>query len=121
MSQTTILTREDAIDSFVEPTPVPYPTAGESMTEERGERRSRPEFARHRSITAHVTDGLDGLLKVTTMLRSRGYRVRDLSVDIREGVIESLITCTIALNTADTELLIERLRRVPVVVSAYNR
>lgn len=121
MSQTATFTREPAIDGFVEPTPVPFPTGSEPAAEERFEPRARPEFPRHRSITAHVTDGLDGLLKVTTMLRSRGYRVRDLSVDIREGVIESLVTCTIALNTADTVLLIERLRRVPVVVSAYNR
>jgi hypothetical protein len=55
------------------------------------------------------------------MLRGRGYRVRDLSVDIHEGVVESVFTCTIALSATDTELLLERLRRLPVVVSAHCR
>lgn len=68
----------------------------------------------------HVTGGLDGALRVVAMLRGRRYRVRDLSVDVREGVVESRITCTIVLTTNETTLLLERLRRLPVVVAADN-
>lgn len=102
MTQTAVRTPEPAT---AEPAPAPR----------------RAEFPRHRAITAHVTHGLDGVLRVATMLRGRGYRVRDLSVDVREGVVESELTCIIALNSEETGKLLEQLCRVPVVVSAYCR
>jgi hypothetical protein len=104
-----------------ETSPLSPPPATARRTELDDEPARSAEFPRHRAITAHVTDGLDGVLKVAMMLRGRGYRVRDLSVDVREGVVESVFTCTIALSTSDTALLLERLRRVPVVVSAHCR
>jgi hypothetical protein len=72
----------------------------------------------HRAVTAYVIDGLDGVLRVVTLLRGRGYRVRDLTVDVREGVVESRVSCTVVLTAADAHLLVLRLRRMPVVVSA---
>ncbi|MGE0296737.1 hypothetical protein [Pseudonocardia sp.] len=72
----------------------------------------------HRAVTAYVTDGLDGVLRVVTLLRGRGYRVRDLEVDVREGVVESRVACTVVVTAADAHLLVHRLRRMPVVVSA---
>ena len=69
-------------------------------------------------VTAYVIDGLDGVLRVVTLLRGRGYRVRDLTVDVREGVVESRVSCTVVLTAADAHLLVLRLRRMPVVVSA---
>jgi hypothetical protein len=71
-----------------------------------------------RSVTAHVTGGLDGALRVVTMLRGRDYRVRDLVLNVREGVVESLLTCTVVLTSADLDLLVARLQRLPAVVSA---
>lgn len=71
-----------------------------------------------RAIAVQVTGGLDGALRVATMLRGRGYRVRDLSVDVREGLVESRVACTVALTVAETALLLERLRRLPTVVTA---
>ncbi|MGD9990420.1 hypothetical protein [Pseudonocardia sp.] len=72
----------------------------------------------HRRVTAYVTGGLDGVLRVVTMLRGRGYKVRDLSVEVCDGVVESAVSCTVALTAAEAALLVERLRRMPAVVSA---
>jgi hypothetical protein len=36
----------------------------------------------HRGLTAYVTGGIDGVMRVGMMMRGRGYRVRDFSVDI---------------------------------------
>ena len=74
----------------------------------------------HRAVTAHVTDGLDGVLRVVTVLRGRRYRIRDLSVDVRDGVVESRVRCTLVLPAGELDLLLERLRRLPTVVSAEN-
>jgi hypothetical protein len=74
----------------------------------------------HRAVTAHVTDGLDGVLRVVTVLRGRRYRVRDLSVDVRDGVVESRVRCTLVLPAGELDLLLERLRRLPAVMSAEN-
>jgi hypothetical protein len=67
----------------------------------------------YRSVTASVTGGLDGALRVMTLLRGRRYRVRDLGVHVGEG----RVTCTVLLTPADLDLLLARLRRLPVVVS----
>jgi hypothetical protein len=74
----------------------------------------------HRAVTAHVTDGLDGVLRVVTVLRGRRYRIRDLAVDVRDGVVESRVRCTLVLPAAELDLLLERLRRLPAVMSAEN-
>jgi hypothetical protein len=70
----------------------------------------------HRSVAAHVTGGLDGALRVITLLRGRQYRVRDLHVDVRDGA--SRVTCTVVLTATDLDLLVARLQRLPAVVSA---
>ena len=75
-------------------------------------------YPSHRRVTAYVTGGLDGVLRVVTMLRGRGYKVRDLSVEVCDGVVESAVSCTVALTAAEATLLVERLRRMPAVVSA---
>lgn len=72
----------------------------------------------HRAVTVHVAGGLDGVLRVVAMLRGRGYRVRDLSVDVREGVVESRVDVTAVLTPDEAHLLLQRLRRTPAVVSA---
>ncbi|MFD2473488.1 hypothetical protein [Amycolatopsis silviterrae] len=79
-----------------------------------------PEFPVYRAVTAHVTGGLAGALRVMTLLHGRRYPVRNLDVDVREGVVESRVSCTLLLTAGETGLLLERLRRIPVVVSAEN-
>jgi hypothetical protein len=69
-------------------------------------------------VVIHVTSGLDGVVRVATMLRGRRYRVRDLAVDVREGVLVSEVRATVLLTAAETGLLLERLRRLAVVVHA---
>jgi len=78
------------------------------------------EFPTHRSVTVQMTGGLDGAHRVITMLRTRRYHVRDLTVSIREGVVVSEVRCTVVSTTTDTALLLERLRRIPIVVAADN-
>jgi hypothetical protein len=94
-----------------------HPTDSATDLAERPERRGA-EFPTYRPIVAHVTGGLDGVLRVVTLLRGRTYRVRDLDVALREGVLESRIGCTVFLAPAQTDLLLARLRRMPSVVSA---
>jgi hypothetical protein len=71
----------------------------------------------HRSVTAHVTGGLDGALRVMTLLRGRRYQVRDFGVHVVESLDEGRVTCTVLLAPADLDLMLARLRRLPVVVS----
>ncbi|MEV4314973.1 hypothetical protein [Actinocrispum sp. NPDC049592] len=77
-------------------------------------------YPAHRPITVYVTGGLREALRVAMLLHSRNYRVRALSLDIREGVVESTVKCTVSLTMAETALLLARLRRLPSVVSAEN-
>lgn len=72
----------------------------------------------YRRVTTHVTDGLDGVLRVVTVLRGRRYRVRDLAVEVREGVVESTVHATVLLNADEHVLLLDRLRRLPAVLTA---
>jgi hypothetical protein len=76
------------------------------------------EFPTHRCVTVQLTDGLDGAHRVISMLRTRRYAVRDLRVSICEGVVVSEVRCTVVSTAADIALLLERLRRIPVVVAA---
>lgn len=74
----------------------------------------------HRNVTVQVTGGLDGVVRIATMLRGRRYRVRDLAVDVREGVVVSEVRATVVLTASETALLLERLRRLATVVSAEH-
>ena len=76
------------------------------------------EFPMHRNVIVQVTGGLDGVVRIATMLRGRRYRVRDLAVDVREGVVVSEVRATVVLTASETALLLERLRRLATVVSA---
>jgi hypothetical protein len=72
----------------------------------------------YRCVTTHVTDGLDGVLRVMTVLRGRRYRLRDLSISVQEGVVASTVSATVLLGAQEHSLLLNRLRRVPSVLSA---
>ncbi|SDG72748.1 hypothetical protein [Pseudonocardia oroxyli] len=72
----------------------------------------------HHTVVAEVTAGLDGVLRVTTMLRGRRYRVRDLTVDVHEGARASELRTTVLLTADEAALLLERLRRMPAVLAA---
>ncbi|MPZ64057.1 MAG: hypothetical protein GEU83_00530 [Pseudonocardiaceae bacterium] len=69
---------------------------------------------RHDIVTA---DGMDGVFRVAAALRESGYRVRDFSADVREGVVLSSLTCTVSLTSDESELFIDQLQQVQSVVS----
>ena len=71
-------------------------------------------------MIVQVTGGLDGVVRIATMLRGRRYRVRDLAVDVREGVVVSEVRATVVLTATETALLLERLRRLATVVSTEH-
>ncbi|GAB3574651.1 hypothetical protein GCM10027445_35860 [Amycolatopsis endophytica] len=77
-------------------------------------------FRVHRSFDAFVTNGLAGVVRVLMLLHSRRYAVTNLRIDVREGVVESRVSCSVSVTPAQNALLLEQLRRIPVVVSAYN-
>jgi len=69
---------------------------------------------RHSIVTA---GGIDGVCRVATLLRQSGYRVRDFSADVREGVMLSSVTCTMSLTSEESDLFVDRLLDEPSVVS----
>lgn len=75
-----------------------------------------PESPHPHVFTVRVTGGLDGALRVLTLLHGRRYQVRDVSMDVRDDVVESRIDCTVTVTAVEVPLLLERLRRIPVVV-----
>jgi len=81
----------------------------------------QPALPVEREFITHVTGGLDGAVRVAMLLRGRNYRVRDLAIDVREGVVFSEVRATVAVTAAEAELLLQRLRRLPAVVSAQDR
>jgi len=78
----------------------------------------RPAAPSYRRVAVRAIGGVDGLFRIVGLLRERRYRVRDMSVDVREGVVESTVRCTVLLNGDDLGLLLHRLRRLPQVVLA---
>jgi hypothetical protein len=48
------------------------------------------------------------------------YRVRHLTIDVREEVVVSEVSVTVVVTATEAELLLKRLRRLPAVVSAEN-
>ena len=69
---------------------------------------------RHEIVT---TDGIDGVCRVATVLRHSGYRVRDFTADVREGIVLSSLTCTVSLTPEETEDFADLLAELPTVVS----
>lgn len=69
---------------------------------------------RHEIVT---TGGMDGVLRVGAALRGQGYPVRDFTVDVRDGVPYSSVTCTVSLTSAEAASFAESLGTCPAVVS----
>ena len=67
---------------------------------------------RHEIVT---TGGLDGILQVSGILA--GHRVREFVADVREGVMYSTVTCTVALTDDECRHLVDRLAAAPWVTS----
>lgn len=71
----------------------------------------------HVSVTVVVTGGLDGLQRVVTLLRGRGYPVRGLTADLADDDTGAL-GVHLPLTAEEAELLVARLHRLPAVLHA---
>ncbi|GAA4690631.1 hypothetical protein GCM10023215_29150 [Pseudonocardia yuanmonensis] len=68
------------------------------------------------SLTVAVTGGLDGVQRVVTLLRGRGYPVRGLTADLDDDT--GTLGLTLPLTVEEAELLVARLHRLPAVLRA---
>lgn len=75
-------------------------------------------FLARRRIATYFTGGTDGILTLVSALQQRGFAVHDMSVDVRDGVPESSMVCTVMVTNDDITLLLDHLRDLPSVVSA---
>ena len=69
---------------------------------------------RHEIVT---TGGVDGVLRIGAEIRASGYAVRDFTVDVRDGVPYSAVTCTVSLTSAECAAFAARMSALPAVVS----
>ncbi|TQM14149.1 hypothetical protein [Pseudonocardia kunmingensis] len=69
---------------------------------------------RHEIVT---TGGMQGVLDIASALRAGGFPVREFTVEVRDGVPYSSVTCTVSLTAAECAGFADRLGAVPAVVS----
>lgn len=79
---------------------------------------ARSSMLVRRRIATYFVGGIDKIPGLVDALAHRGYIVHDLSVDVRDGVKESSMRCAVLVADGEVELLLERLRRLPSVVSS---
>jgi len=80
--------------------------------------QSRSPLLLRRRIATYFTGGVEAVPSLVGALAARGHLVHELSVDIRDGVRESSMVCTVLLPGEETEQLLAHLRDLPEVVSA---
>ncbi|HET6287419.1 MAG TPA: hypothetical protein VFG15_11795 [Amycolatopsis sp.] len=68
-----------------------------------------------RRIATYFVGGVD---QIPGLVDALGCLVHDLSVDVRDGVRESTMTCAVLIDAAEVEPLLERLRGLTSVVSS---
>lgn len=68
------------------------------------------------TFTVGLEPGMDGPLSVLTMLRGRRYDVVDARIELRGAHL----TLRVAMDATGADLLLERLRRIPVVLDAHR-
>ncbi|MFI7121131.1 hypothetical protein [Amycolatopsis sp. NPDC049868] len=68
-----------------------------------------------RRIATYFVGGVE---QIPGLLAALGCLVHDLSVDVRDGVRESTMTCAVLIDAAEVEPLLARLRGLSSVVSA---
>jgi hypothetical protein len=69
---------------------------------------------RHEIVT---TGGMEGVLRVGAALRACGFSVREFTVDVRDGVPYSSVTCTVSLTSAESDSFADRMASLDEVVS----
>jgi hypothetical protein len=71
----------------------------------------------HRRHEIVTTGGMQGVLDVGAALRASGFAVREFTVDVRDGVPYSSVTCTVSVTSAECTTFAERISSLPTVVS----
>lgn len=79
---------------------------------------SRPASMVRRRIAAWFVGGVDAVPSLVSALERQNHVVQQFSLDIRDGVRESGMACTVFLPDEQVEVLLARLRGLPAVVSA---
>jgi len=69
---------------------------------------------RHTVVTG---DGMDGVMALATALQTCGRALREFSVDVREGVAYSSVTCTMSMTPAEAEEFERRMLAMPGVLA----
>lgn len=69
---------------------------------------------RHTVVTG---DGIDGVMQLATALQTCGRTLREFSVDVREGVAYSSVTCTMSMTPAEADEFESRMLAVPGVLA----
>jgi len=69
----------------------------------------------HRRHEVVTTGGMDGILQASAILAT--HPVREFVADLREGVVYSTVTCTVAITEDDCRALVDRLLAAPRVAS----
>jgi hypothetical protein len=69
---------------------------------------------RHTIVTSQ---GMDGVLLVAAELRACGGLVKEMAVDVREGVGCSELTCSVSMTAEEAADFAARLRALPSVES----
>ena len=73
---------------------------------------------RHEIVT---TGGMEGVLRVGAALRASGYPVRDFTVEVRDGVPYSSVSCTVSLTSAESDSFAARMGALDEVVAVDPR
>ncbi|WP_409490782.1 hypothetical protein [Amycolatopsis sp. cmx-11-12] len=68
-----------------------------------------------RRIATYFVGGVE---QIPALVDTLGCLVHELSVDVRDGVRESAMTCAVLLGEDEVEPLLDRLRALPSVVSS---
>jgi len=68
-----------------------------------------------RRIATYFVGGVD---QIPALVAALGCLVHDLSVDVRDGVRESTMTCAVLVAEAEVDALLDRLRDLSAVVSS---
>ncbi len=78
-------------------------------------------FRMQRRLEIVTTGGMEGVLRIGDALRACGFPVREFTVDVRDGVPYSSVTCTVSLTSAESDSFAGRLCSVDEVISVDPR
>ncbi len=76
---------------------------------------TRSSLMVRRRVATYFVGGVE---QIPGLIDTLGCPVHELSVDVRDGVRESSMTCAVLIAEPEVEALLERLRALPSVASS---